>query len=81
MFTTRVLRLGAQKGARSRIGGHPAPCYGFTGSVTIPSPSVFTAINDSWIDSWLWEDYPQVRYVTSPSPVELLHRTQIRQAP
>jgi hypothetical protein len=39
--------------------------------------AVLIVADDSWADSWLWEDYSQVR---SPN-VELPNRTQIRQAP
>jgi hypothetical protein len=38
---------------------------------------VLIVTNDSWIGSWLWEDYSQVRC----PHVELLNWTEIRQAP
>jgi hypothetical protein len=68
----RVLQRGAPKGTPWQIGKHLAPCYGFMENVLIPSPSVLMATNDSWIDSWLWEEYSQVGYLlTSCIPVEL----------
>jgi hypothetical protein len=40
--------------------------------------AVVIVTNDSCVDSWLWEDYSQVRYSHAELPTS---HTQIRQAP
>ena len=77
VLITRVPQRGAPKGVRPKIGKNLAPCYGFTENVHIQSLSRLFPANDSWIDSWLWEEYSQVRYylLTSIDPIELIQLT------
>ena len=66
MPTTRVLQHGAPKEIPSQFGNRLAPCYGFTENVVIPLMSAScVSLTISWIDSWLREKYPQVRYPPS----------------
>ena len=63
VLITRVPQRGAQKEPLS-IGKRLAACYGFMENVPISSPSEsLIPTNDCRIDSWLWENCSQVRYL------------------
>jgi hypothetical protein len=66
MLTKRVRQRGAPKGAPSQVGKHLALCYGFTENVHISSLlGSHLSLTTSRVDSWLWEEYSQVRYPPS----------------
>ncbi len=79
VLITRVPQRGAPKGTPLQIGKYLAPCYGFMENVYIPLLSGSKlSLTAFWIDSWLWEEYCQVRYHL---PSCVLSNLYDRQAP
>jgi archaellum component FlaC len=69
VLITMVLPDGAPKATRLQFGKQLGPCYGFTENVRILSPiwDLSTA-KCCCIDSWIWEEYSQVRRPCSLAP-------------